>query len=154
MRLSFLPRLQFLILLHLLLLLHDISPAGGYDLGLFEPAPVAERRPGLQIALYKYYSKIYSIPNLDARRPDLVTWLPQLNQPGRFGTWPEVYALNATPPQGFERYDGRTYGECEDASRDFWFFFCLANVTFSNNDAAAVCQRLCISTIALFVPRV
>ena len=126
MRLSFPPRL---LLLLLLLLLHDIIPADGYDLGLFEPAPVAERRQGLQIALYKYYSKIYSIPNLDSRPPDLVTWLSQLNQPGRFGTWPEVYALNATPPQGFERYDGRTYGECEAASRDFWFFHVFQTTT-------------------------
>ena len=108
---SFLSRrLSSLFPLLLLLLLH-IPTAGGYDLGLFEPAKVAERRPGLQLALYKFYSTIYSIPNFDARRPDLVTWLSQLNQPARLGTWPEVYALNSTPPQGFERYDGRTYGE-------------------------------------------
>jgi hypothetical protein len=98
----------------LLLLLHlaHIPPAGGYDLGLYEPAAVGARTPGLQLAAYKFYSKLYSIPNLDARPPDLITWLSQLNQPRRYGTWPEVYALNATPPQGFERYDGRTYGEC------------------------------------------
>lgn len=105
---SFVSRFPLL----LLFLLLQIPSAGGYDLSVYEPAPVAERRPGLQIALYKYYSPLYSIPNLDARRPDLITWLPRLNQPDGVGTWPEVNALNATPPQGFERYDGRTYGEC------------------------------------------
>lgn len=70
---------------------------------------MAPLRPGLQLALYKYYSKLWSIPNLDGRAPDLITWLPNVYQPSRFGAWPEVYAMNATPPQGFGRYDGRTY---------------------------------------------
>ena len=117
MRPSFLSRRLSPLLLLLLLLIH-FPTAGGYDLGLYEPAKVAERRPGLQLALYKFYSTIYSIPHFDARRPDLVTWLSQLNQPARFGTWPEVYALNSTPPQGFGRYDGRTYGKCKRVEID------------------------------------
>ena len=96
----------------LLLLLLYITTTRAYDLGLFEPAKVADRRPGLQIALYKFYTKLHSVPDFDSRRPDLITWLPLLNQPARFGAWPEVNAMNATPTPGFERYDGRTYGEC------------------------------------------
>ena len=59
--------------------------------------------------LYKFYSPLYSIPNLSARPPDLVTHLGQINKPGTFGTWPEVYAIKASTSPGFGQYDGRTY---------------------------------------------
>jgi len=107
------PTLLIPLLLVLVLLPNLAPPAAvvhAYDLGLFEPPPLGDLTPGLQLQLYKYYSKLHSIPNLDARRPDLVTWLPLLNQPARFGTWPEVYALRAATTPGFERYDGATYG--------------------------------------------
>lgn len=102
------PPYKYLLIVVLLVLVH-IPAAGGYDLGLFEPPTLGERKPGLQLALYKYYTPLLSVPDLGARPPDLITWLSQVNQPGRYGTWPEAYAMNATPPQGFERYDGRTY---------------------------------------------
>mmetsp|Transcript_18275 Transcript_18275/g.29188 ORF Transcript_18275/g.29188 Transcript_18275/m.29188 type:complete len:136 (+) Transcript_18275:107-514(+) len=76
------------LLLLALLLLH-VPTAGGHDLGVYDIPQLGERRPGLQLALKKYYSRLFSIPNL-ARAPDLVTWLPQINQPERYGTWPEV----------------------------------------------------------------
>ena len=84
-------------------------PAGGQDLGVYAPEPIGEKESGLQMELYKFYSPLYSIPNLSARPPDLVTHLGQINKPGTFGTWPEVYAISASTSPGFGQYDGRTY---------------------------------------------
>ena len=82
---------------------------GGQDLGVYAPEPIGEKESGLQMELYKFYSPLYSIPNLSARPPDLVTHLGQINKPGTFGTWPEVYAISASTSPGFGQYDGRTY---------------------------------------------
>ena len=85
----------------------------GMDLGLFEPKPLTPKTQGVQLAAYKYYGPLYSVPNLDARAPDLVTFMQQVNKPQAFGdqqiAWSEIYAMSSNRPKGFERYDGRTY---------------------------------------------
>lgn len=96
------------------IVLSSFSDVFGHDLGEYAPAPVREKRPGLQAAMYKYYSDLYSIPNLDARPPDLVLKLANLDhgltsQGGSTGAWGPVQAMGFDASPGYERLDGRTY---------------------------------------------
>ena len=82
---------------------------GQADLSDFNPPDLGRRVAGLQLALWKYYSRLYSIPNLDSKPPDLVTWMTQVNKPGTFGIWPEVQLMGSDVAPAFPFYDGRTY---------------------------------------------
>ena len=79
------------------------------DLATYGATELRPKTPGLQMALYKFYSPLYSVPDLDGRRPDLVVRLDAVDQSNTTSAWPEVAALAATVPEGFDRFDGAAY---------------------------------------------
>ena len=50
------------------------------DLATYGATELRPKTPGLQMALYKFYSPLYSVPDLDGRRPDLVVRLDAVDQ--------------------------------------------------------------------------
>ena len=80
------------------------------DLATYGATELRPKTPGLQMALYKFYSPLYSVPDLDGRRPDLVVRLDAIDQSNTSSAWPEVAALAAAVPEGFDRFDGTSYG--------------------------------------------
>jgi len=80
------------------------------DLETYGATELRPKTPGLQMALYKFYSPLYSVPDLDGRRPDLVVRLDAIDQSNTSSAWPEVAALAAAVPEGFDRFDGAAYG--------------------------------------------
>ena len=65
------------------------------DLATYGATELRPKTPGLQMALYKFYSPLYSVPDLDGRRPDLVVRLDAIDQSNTSSAWPEVAALAA-----------------------------------------------------------
>ena len=83
--------------------------ADARDLATYARPLIRARTPGLQMALYKFYSPLFSVPDLDGRRPDLVVKLDSIDQANPSAAWPEVAARWADTPDGFDRFDGDAY---------------------------------------------